>query len=224
MKKLTLAAVVLLAIAGLAMAEQFVIDMTGVTGGLEPTLTVSSGGDYVSLPANAVTISGTIQNSAAGRVAINNWKWEDSTLSFDVTIADNYELTALSIGGIVRANGTSAPANYAWSIGSAQTGFITVTGTGADGQASYNESITGLNLTGRQTISLAAVGVATLNNSDRSSAGSWYAAGSANVYNTTFTGTVQQSSTPPTDVPEPATLSLLGLGALAMVLRRKLRK
>ena len=28
----------------------------------------------------------------------------------------------------------------------------------------------------------------------------------------------------PSEIPEPATLSLLGLGALAMVLRRKLRK
>ena len=32
------------------------------------------------------------------------------------------------------------------------------------------------------------------------------------------------SITPPTEVPEPATMSLLGLGALAMVIRRKLRK
>ncbi|MBP5787112.1 MAG: PEP-CTERM sorting domain-containing protein [Kiritimatiellae bacterium] len=39
---------------------------------------------------------------------------------------------------------------------------------------------------------------------------------SAAVFNTSFTTT--------TSVPEPATMSLLGLGALAMVIRRKLRK
>ena len=39
-----------------------------------------------------------------------------------------------------------------------------------------------------------------------------------------FVATFTKGASAPSDVPEPATMSLLGLGALALVLRRKLRK
>mgnify|MGYP002623941048 CR=1 FL=1 len=220
MKKLVLAAA-LLAIAGMAMAETFSATLNGVNA-TSFSLTQTSGNDYATV-ASAATLNGQQSGGSVNYFAVNNWVWNGSTLSFDVQIADDYELTSMSILGGFRAAGTSAPANLQWSVGSVNGQTWTLPGTGAVNNVAVNETISGLSLTGNVTISLAAVGVATLNNADRSSAASWYSGGTVNVYNTTFTGTVQERSTP-SDVPEPATLGLLGLGALAVVLRRKFRK
>lgn len=220
MKKLVLAAA-LLAIAGMAMAETFTATLNGVN--TDTFSLVQTGGDEYATVDTAVTFDGKQSGGSANYFAVNNWVWNGSTLSFDVQIADDYELTSMSILGGFRAAGTSAPANLQWSVGSVNGQTWTLPGTGAANNVPVSETISGLSLSGNVTISLAAVGVATLNNADRSAAGSWYAAGTVNVYNTTFTGTVVKSDTP-VDVPEPATLGLLGLGALAVVLRRKFRK
>ena len=222
MKKLTFAAVALLAIAGLASAEEFGITMAGVN------LTLNSAqNNCVTLPSSEVTIAGKIASSTGSRVSINSWVWEGDTLSFDVAIADGYTLTALSLGGTIRAGGSSAPTSLAWTVSQGNTVVFgsnqVMPGYATTDNFSYTDAISGLNLSGNVTIGLRAVGVATFNNEDRSSTRSWYTAGNINVFTTTFTGTVTKGETP-TQIPEPATLSLLGLGAMAFVLRRKLRK
>lgn len=224
MKKLTLAAVALLAIAGLAMAETFTINLAPSAS--DPGYTISGSGTGLNAVADSLTFGGNaaIQNSNASRFTVNNWVWSgNNTLSFDVTIADGYELTALSIGGSLIPYNNFAPGSVAWSVNGTQGTAYTLTRNGSNTVATdIADTIRG-NWSGDVTISLQTLGNAQANGYVRES--SWAANGAVGFVNTTtFTGTVQESSTPPVDVPEPATLSLLGLGAMAFVLRRKLRK
>jgi hypothetical protein len=214
MKKLTIAAVALLALASLAMAETFTIDYQPVSGQLG-TVSATSGGDYlkgdptVALGGNmAITASGT----TGSRTRLSNWA--DGSFDISFTIADGYELTAGSLSANMAASGVQCPNLVAWELA----------GTKVDSSAKFETVNTAVDLTASWS-GLSATGAQTLSgmrsaNATNMNGGSGAQNGTLNINSLSFTGTVQQS----TQIPEPATLSLLGLGALAMVLRRKLRK
>ena len=211
MKKLTLAAVALLAIAGMAMAETFTINYQPVSGQLG-NMSITSGEAYVSDV--GITTNGNMKITASGttgnRTRLSNWA--DGSLDISFTIADGFELTAGTLSANMAATAVTCPNLVAWELA----------GTKVDSSATFETVNTAVDLTASWS-GLSATGAQTLSgmrsaNATNMNGGGGAQNGTLNINSLSFTGTVQAT------VPEPATLGLLGLGALAVVLRRKLRK
>lgn len=208
MKKL-LIALAILAIASVAQAE------------LLATWTFADGASTVATEAGAVNIDkvtfgeltrvnlGT-SGTSANQFASNNWGEEGNGISLDVTLAAGYTIvnTTINVGGLNGSN--TGPGTLQWSLNTVDVGTpwtvaykssSSVAGEVAVGTIGSGANTLFLRSTGGQ------VGTPT---------GTPATAGSARLLGTmTMGGDV---------IPEPATMSLLGLGALAMVLRRKIRK
>ena len=112
----------------------------------------------------------------------------------------------MSISSIQGSN--TGPGTTQWQLNGVNAG-ASLTRT-ASTAFSWNASI-GTIGEGANTLSIIAVGTANV------TGGAISAAGSYRINDLTLNGDIVA-------VPEPATMSLLGLGALAMVLRRKMKK
>ncbi len=215
MKKLLIALVVV-AIASVAQAE------------LLATWSFDAGASSVSVNSSAANIDKVTfgeltrvnlgQSSAsANQFAANNWGEEGNGISLAVTVAADYSIvnTTINVGGLNGSN--TGPGTLQWSLGyTGGTSFGTDVGTPwtvafKSSSSVADEVAVGTIGSGANTLFLRSTGgqVAT-------PTGTPAASGSARLYGPmTMSGDV---------IPEPATMSLLGLGALAMVLRRKMKK
>ena len=215
MKK-TLAVLAVLAVAAAAQAE--LLATWTITGGAQSP--VDNKTDLIvfdDLKANG--LDGSF-NSSQWR--LNNWvnggASTGSSLDAEFLLEDNYTFSLESITSTLNGGGNPAPANFAWYNGStAVTDVQSITASRTTTAVTWTGNASGV-WTDAGTISLKASDGKNTAGANASSS-SWTSIQTVDLY-----GTVTATPGPTPAGPEPATMSLLGLGALAMALRRKLRK
>ncbi len=170
----------------------------------------------------SLTLSGALTTTSSGNnLRSNGTYWgitapnlSDAGYVQIALVADTgYEMTIETITGRVAGSGTGVGGVDRWAASVDGGGYgwiITESATANNTAMSWNvDDTTGTNITLRYYASPAAAG------------GSWGFSGNNSAtpadQSIVINGTTQA-------VPEPATMSLLGLGALAMVLRRKMSK
>ncbi len=150
-----------------------------------------------------------ILSSANGDPLVRINAGEGKGVEFDYDVASGYEVTQSTLSTYFRGTGGS-PDSYQ----------VLVNGTKVGNSYAPTETSTltsfGLGtLSGNGTVALVADSSTKINGKTGAASGNMEFAQSIDLE-----GNVREA----TSVPEPATMSLLGLGALAMVIRRKLRK
>ena len=213
MKKL-LIALTILAVASVAQAE------------LLATWTFDAGESSVSENSSAVNIDkvtfgeltrvtlGT-SGTTANQFASNNWGTEGNGISLAVTVASGYEIanSVIGVGGLNGSN--TGPGTLQWSLNTVDVGTPWTVAFKSSSSVAGEVEV-GTIGSGVNTLFLRSTGGQVGTPAAPPATG-----GSARLYGPmTMSGDIQSTAA----IPEPATMSLLGLGALAMVLRRKLRK
>ena len=149
----------------------------------------------------ASTTAGTFASNGFGDAGPNY-------VSFLVTLNAGYQITGASINSTSINGSNTGPGTVQWQLNGSDVG-ASLTRTSSAVNA-WNASI-GTIGSGANTLAIVQVGTANVTGGATSTGGSF------RIQNLTMSGDV-------TSVPEPATMGLLGLGALAMVLRRKMSK
>lgn len=159
---------------------------------------------------------GFVASSSSNNLRANGTYWGitspdlgDAYVQISLAAVSGYTLTVETITGAVSGSGTGVGGVDRWAAsadGGAYGWIITATTTANNNAMSWNvDDTTGTNITLRYFASPTVAG------------GTWGFQGISGGNSIVINGTTQA-------IPEPATMSLLGLGALAMVLRRKMKK
>ena len=220
MKKI-LAGIAVLAVAAAAQAE--LLNTWTFTGGGNQTnerneeIANYDKVTYTDLTLNNLTLTGT--GTANKFLASQGWNGDNASVSTVVTVSNGYEITGakFQVGGLNAANG--GPGSMKWQLNGSDVGNQTWTVKYQSTASVADDYDIGKLAAGANTLSLVKAG------SENTTGGSIGATGTFRLLNTLkLDGTIGTTGSDPSAVPEPATMSLLGLGALAMVIRRKLRK
>lgn len=210
MKKLLIALVVV-AIASVAQAE--LLATWTFEGGNSTVATESTAANIDQVTFGELTrVNLGTSSTNANQFAANNWTAAANGISLAVTVNAGYEIAGATIG-VGGLNGSNTgPGTLQWSLNGTDVGTAWTVAY-KSGNSVAGEVAVGTIGSGANTLFLRSTGgqVATPTATPAT-------AGSARLLNNlTMDGTI-------TPIPEPATMGLLGLGALALALRRKMSK
>lgn len=208
MKKLMIA-LTIVAIASVAQAE--LLATWTFAGGASSMSANGSAANIGQVTFGELTRVNLDQSSAsANQFASNNWTAEANGISLSIGVAAGYSIanTTIGVGGLNGSN--TGPGTLQWSLNGTDVGTAWTVAYSA-GSSEKADVAVGTIGTGANTLFLRSTG-----GQVGTPTGTPATGGSARLLtNMTMSGDV---------IPEPATMSLLGLGALAMVLRRKMKK
>ena len=207
MKKLMIA-LAIVALASVAQAELLATWTMAAGGSASATENGTVNMDQVTF--GDLTRTGlNIASTAAGTFASNGFgDAGPNYISFLVTLNAGYQITGATLNSTSINGSNTGPGTVQWQLNGSDVG-ASLTRTSSAVNA-WNASI-GTIGPGANTLAIVQVGTANVTGGATSTGGSF------RIQNLTMSGDV-------TSVPEPATMGLLGLGALAMVLRRKMSK
>ena len=220
MKKL-IAALAVLAVAAVAQAELLASwNFTGSNSSDWGDGPFAAQEQSVNLSSASLSKVGLTTTAANNSMRSSGWDSEGDTASLtssayykvDLQAKPNFEMTVTSITQLNSGSGGSRGGNAIWAA-SADNGALAQFGNAWTTANTSSQTTTG-EITGSK------IELRLIANMTGTSATWGFNGGSTANPSLQING----STTEATSVPEPATMSLLGLGALAMVLRRKLRK
>lgn len=183
----------------------------------EPAMPIAGANLDANIDSASLTIGGGfVATQSSNNLRSNGTYWGitspdlgDAYVQISLAAVSGYTLTVETITGRVAGSGTGVGGVDRWAAstnGGAYAWIITATTTANNNAMSWNvDDTTGTNITLRYFASPTVAG------------GTWGFQGISGGNSIVINGTTQA-------IPEPATMSLLGLGALAMVLRRKMKK